>query len=195
MRHIITIGFHSKHIFKPIRKYGADEVFLIYSYQPTSTQEEREIIKKTKREVAMIMESLGLPYTFIEVNPYEFSLNVEKFRKIIRKPTVINLTGGKRIVAFALLYAALYEQEKVEKVVYVSVEGDIVEFPRFLSTAGLTKLEKRILGVCDEKNISEIARDLGISLSTASVYIDRLRRKGFVKIIEDGRRKIVKKLI
>lgn len=81
---------------------------------------------------------------------------------------------------------------------YVSKLGDIIEFPLIPPDIKLTELEMKILNLLDkegEMSVSNIAHKLERSLSTISEYVSQLEKKGLVKKLSKGRRKIVKKVI
>lgn len=204
MRYIATFGYHTNHIFDKNGKIiGIDDekisnMILIYSLDVDADENTVNSIKNTKNYIESKLKEYNIPYLFVEVNPYEFNTNVKNFRKYIVPKTIINLTGGKRIVGYALFYAAVLEKENVEKVFYVSKLGDIIEFPLIPPDIKLTELEMKILNLLDkegEMSVSNIAHKLERSLSTISEYVSQLEKKGLVKKLSKGRRKIVKKVI
>ena len=204
MRYITTFGYHTNHIFgKDGKIVGIDNekisnMILIYSLDVDADEKTINSIKNTKEYIESKLEEYNIPYLFVKVNPYEFRTNVKNFRKYIVPKTIINLTGGKRIVGYALFYAAILEKENVEKVFYVSKLGEIIELPLIPPDIKLTELEMEILNLLDENGdmfVSDIAHKLKRSLSTISEYISQLEEKGLVKKLSKGRRKIVKKII
>ena len=204
MRYIATFGYHTNHIFGKDGKIvgiGNEKIsnmILIYSLDVGADEKTINSIKNTKEYIESKLEEYNIPYLFVKVNPYEFRTNVKNFRKYIVPKTIINLTGGKRIVGYALFYAAILEKENVEKVFYVSKLGEIIELPLIPPDIKLTELEMEILNLLDENGdmfVSDIAHKLRRSLSTISEYISQLEEKGLVKKLSKGRRKIVKKII
>ncbi|WP_456472605.1 CRISPR-associated CARF protein Csa3 [Methanocaldococcus sp.] len=204
MRYMATFGCHKNHIFdKNGEIIGMDiekisNMILIYSLDADADEKIINIIKNTKDYIESKLKEYNIPYLFIEVNPYEFKINVKNFRKYIVPKTIINLTGGKRIVGYALFYAAILEKENIEKVFYVSKLGKIIEFPLIPPDIKLTEFEMKILDLLDkekELSISDIAHKLKKSLSTISEYTSQLEKKGLIKKLSKGRKKIVKKII
>ncbi|CAB3287759.1 putative CRISPR locus-related DNA-binding protein Csa3 [Methanocaldococcus lauensis] len=204
MRYITTFGYHPNHIFDEegkiigINNEKISNMILIYSLDVDADEKSMNSIEKTKKYIESKLKEHNIPYLFVEVSPYEFNVNVKKFRKYIVPKTVINLTGGKRIVGYALFYAAILEKENVEKVFYVSKSGKIIEFPLISTDIKLTELEKEILNLLDKNGemfVSDIAHKLKKSLSTISEYVSQLEEKGLVEKLSKGRRKIVRKVI
>lgn len=204
MRYIATFGFHAKHIFDNdlnfigVHKKVSDAI-LIYSVEDYATNEDRQKIENTKEELKSKFEKLEIPYIIKKVDePYKFSENVKRFRKYIVPKTLINLTGGKRVVGYALFYASILEKDNVEKVIYVPRIGEIIELPLVSPDVTLTHLEEQILELLNKKEymyVSEIARELSKSVSTVSEYLSRLEKKGLIKKIYEGRKRRIERLI
>jgi len=203
MRYIATFGYHTNHIFDDCSNFiGTKEqisdVILIYSVDDDAKDYELQQIEKTKEELELKLKSLEIPYIIIKVDPYDFNKNVKRFRKYIIPKTTINITGGKRIVGHALFYSAILERNKIEKVIYVSKIGKVIELPLVSPNITLTTFEKQILKILDRKKymyVSEIAKELGKSVSMVSEYISKLEKKGLIKKIHKGRKRIIERII
>jgi len=203
MRYIATFGFHANHIldsdlnFIGVHEKVSDAI-LIYSIDEDASHEEKRRIENTKEELKSKLEILEIPHLFIKVDPYKFNENVKRFRKYIVPKTFINLTGGKRIVGYALFYASVLERDNVEKVIYVPKMGEIIELPLVSPDVTLTPFEEQILELLDKREymyVSEIARELGRSISTVSEYISKLEKKGLIRKIYEGRKRRIERVI
>ncbi len=195
--HIINVGFHTEHIYKPISEYGADKVIIIYSKddEPYVSEEDHKTIDETVKKAEELCKMLGIECEKVEVYGPEFEKNLELFRDIIKREegnVVVNLTGGRKITSFALLYAALYEFHNVDKIVYVH-EKRIIEFPKITHSYNLTNFERRILATLTEgeKTITEIAEEFQVSLPAIIKYVNYLENKKLVKTRKEGRKRIV----
>lgn len=203
MRYIATFGYHTNHIFDDYSNFvGTKEqisdVILIYSVDEYAKDYELQQIEKTKEELKSKLKSLEVPYIIIKVDPYDFNENVKRFRRHIIPKTIINITGGKRIVGYALFYSAILERNKIEKVIYVSKLGKMIELPLVSPNITLTTFEKQILKILNRKKymyVNEIAKELGKSISMVSEYISKLEKKGLVKKIHEGRKRRIEKVI
>lgn len=203
MRYVATFGYHTNHIFDECSNFvGTKEqisdVILIYSVDEDAKDSELQQIEKTKEELESKLKSLEVPYITIKVDPYDFNENIKRFRRYIIPKTIINITGGKRIVGHALFYSAILERNKIEKVIYVSKRGKIIELPLVTPNITLTNFEKQILKILDRRRymyVSEIAMELGKSISIVSEYISKLEKKGLVKKIHEGRKRRVERVI
>ncbi|MDF2954496.1 CRISPR-associated CARF protein Csa3 [Candidatus Alkanophaga liquidiphilum] len=188
--HVIVIGFHAAHIYKPLVEFGASKVVLVYS-----TKEEVEgRVADALAEARRLFSGLGLPYEELKLEAYEFEQNVELLRKVIRRErqVIVNLTGGRKITSFALLYAALLEPEHVKAIVYVSEDDEIIRLPKFLPSVSITPSERKVLNVLGKgKCVSEIAEKLDISLPAAIKLVGSLERKGLVRSERVGRKRLV----
>jgi CRISPR-associated protein Csa3 len=138
---------------------------------------------------------LGIDCEEVEVKGMEFEKNVEIFRELMQNENnriIVNITGGRKITSFALLYASLYEFQKIDKIVYVHNKR-IVEFPKIAHPYNLTKFERKILSSLNEgeKTITDLAKEFNVSLPAIVKYINSLEQKKLVKTHKIGRKRII----
>ncbi len=196
MTHIINIGFHIEHIYRPIAEFGAKKVILVYSKdkEEYTSEEDFKKIDNAIKKAEELCKMLGLKYEKIKINGLEFEKNIEILRDIIKKEkdVLINITGGRKITSLALLYAGLYEFENVFKIVYVHKKR-IIELPKIAHPFKLTEFEKKILSKLNEgeKTISELANEFKVSLPAIIKYVNSLERKNLVRTKKIGRKRFV----
>jgi CRISPR-associated protein Csa3 len=224
MRYIVTVGEHINHIFQngelvlPERIKKGDlkisNAVVLYSIREDVTEEYLEKVLSNVRDAEEGFKSLGIPLIVVEVNePYLFQERIEEFKKLIIPETIINITGGRRIVGYELLYAAVLVRnenpEAIKSVFYVTEKGGVIEFPVVDPRVQLTPLELQILRVAQEhmkrtgrpmnltelRNRLEIINESTYSLPFISGYVSRLEKKGYVKKQRRGRRKFVIPLV
>jgi CRISPR-associated protein Csa3 len=194
--HIINIGFHTEHVYKPISEFGASKMIIIYTKddEPYISKEDHKTIDNAVKKAEELCNMLGIDCEKIRVNGMDFEKNVEIFRELIQKEdnVIVNLTGGRKITSFALLYASLYEFQNIDKIVYVH-DRRIIEFPKIAHPYNLTKFERKILASLNEgeKTISDIAKEFGVSLPAIIKYVNYLEEKKLVKTKKIGRKRIV----
>ncbi|AEF95765.1 CRISPR-associated CARF protein Csa3 [Methanotorris igneus] len=195
--HIINIGFHVEHIYKPIAEYGAKKVILVYSKDKEEYTKEEDLKKvdDALKKAKELCNMLGIECEEAKINGVEFEKNVEILRNIIKKEgkVIVNITGGRKITSLALLYASLYEFQKVHKIVYVHKKR-IIELPKLAHPYNLTKFERKILVSLNEgdKTITDLAKEFNVSLPAIVKYVNSLENKGLIKTEKIGRRRIVK---
>ncbi|AMM53713.1 CRISPR-associated CARF protein Csa3 [Pyrococcus kukulkanii] len=214
MRYIATVGFHIDHIFKKdkiilperLSKTDIDSSVIIYAFQEGASEKDIEMVRGTVTKAREKFEELGIPCLLMEVkNPYEFYKNVQAFKELLIPKTIINLTGGRRILGLELFYAAIQRKDIIESVFYVPKNGTPIELPIVDPEKNLTPLEREILSILREYkkpvSISDIRNVLenrnGTRYSTAAIsqYVSRLEKKGYVKKKRKGRRVFVKPLL
>jgi len=195
--HIINMGFHTEHVYKPIAEFGAKKVVLIYSKddEEYTSEEDFKKIDVALNKAKELCNMLGIDCEEVEVKGMEFEKNVEIFRELIQNENnriIVNITGGRKITSFALLYASLYEFQKIDKIVYVHNKR-IVEFPKIAHPYNLTKFERKILSSLNEgeKTITDLAKEFNVSLPAIVKYINSLEQKKLVKTHKIGRKRIV----
>ncbi|MDK2790245.1 MAG: CRISPR-associated protein Csa3 [Methanothermococcus sp.] len=195
--HIINMGFHTEHVYKPIAEFGAKKVVLIYSKddEEYTSEEDFKKIDVALNKAKELCNMLGIDCEEVEVKGMEFEKNVEIFRELMQNENnriIVNITGGRKITSFALLYASLYEFQKIDKIVYVHNKR-IVEFPKIAHPYNLTKFERKILSSLNEgeKTITDLAKEFNVSLPAIVKYINSLEQKKLVKTHKIGRKRIV----
>jgi|GEM_PF-2128014 len=195
--HIINMGFHTEHVYKPIAEFGAKKVVLIYSKddEEYTSEEDFKKIDVALNKAKELCNMLGIDCEEVEVKGMEFEKNVEIFRELIQNENnriIVNITGGRKITSFALLYASLYEFQKIDKIVYVHNKR-IVEFPKIAHPYNLTKFERKILSSLNEgeKTITDLAKEFNVSLPAIVKYINSLEQKKLVKTHKIGRKRII----
>ncbi len=196
--HIINIGYHTEHVYKPISEFGASKVIIIYTKddEPYISKKDHETIDNAVKKAEELCRMLGIGCEKVKVNGIDFEKNVEIFREIIQKENdsvIVNLTGGRKITSFALLYASLYEFHNIDKIVYVHNKR-IVEFPKIAHPYNLTKFERKILASLNdgEKTITELAKEFNVSLPAIIKYVNHLEEKRLIISRKIGRKRIVR---
>ncbi len=191
------MGFHTEHVYKPIAEFGAKKVVLIYSKddEEYTSEEDFKKIDVALNKAKELCNMLGIDCEEVEVKGMEFEKNVEIFRELIQNENnriIVNITGGRKITSFALLYASLYEFQKIDKIVYVHNKR-IVEFPKIAHPYNLTKFERKILSSLNEgeKTITDLAKEFNVSLPAIVKYINSLEQKKLVKTHKIGRKRII----
>ncbi|WP_421078452.1 CRISPR-associated CARF protein Csa3 [Methanothermococcus sp. Ax23] len=195
--HIINIGYSIEHAYKPIAEFGAKKVIIIYAKDNEEylTEKDHKTIDNAVKKAEDLCKMLGIECEKVKVTGIEFEKNVEIFREIIKKEDdniIVNLTGGRKVTSFALLYASLYEFQKIDKIVYVH-DKRILEFPKITHPYNLTKFERNILASLNEgeKTITDLAKEFNVSLPAIIKYINSLEEKKLIKTYKMGRKRIV----
>lgn len=202
MRYVCTFGFHLHHILSNNKLIGWEEkitnVILIYGIEDECSEEERERVLNIKSKLHRELEKLEIPHTFIKVNPFDFIANIEKFKELLSVPSVVNLTGGKRIICYALFYAAIINKKNISKIFYVTKENEIIELPIISLDLKISPFERKILNLLEKKGklyINQISKFLERSPSMISEYISKLESKGLIKKIYEGKKRKISKVI
>ena len=224
MRYIVTVGEHVNHIFRkgglilPERLRRGDSnvsnAVVLYSIREDADDDYRRKITSSVNAAREGFKSLGIPVAVEEVKePYLFQERIEEFKELIVPGTVINITGGRRIVGYELLYAAVLVRNEnpgaIRSVFYVTERGAVIEFPVTGPEVQLTPLELQILKVAqwyvkekgkpanitELRNRLEFLNDTAYSLPLVSEYVSRLEKKGYVKKQTKGKRKVVIPLV
>jgi len=224
MRYVVTVGEHVNHIFREgklvlperIRRRNPkiSSAVVLYSVREDTPREYREKISSNVRNAEEGFKRLGIPVVSIEVKePYLFQERIEEFKELIVPETIINITGGRRIVGYELLYAAVLVRNEnpdaIKSVFYVTEKGGVIEFPVVNPKVQLTPLELQILKLAQDytrktgrppsltelRTQLELINDSTYSSPFISEYVSRLERKGYIKKERRGRRKLIVPLV
>ncbi len=196
---IAPIGFHSKHIYAPIKKYKITKLIIIKI--PGKDEESRTKIRDTLKQVEKLAkEVIGIDYEVKDFDPnYDLEEMVRYLQKIFDKEeeVLVNLTGGPKLLSIALYITSLKNYEKVLDIVYVREDiHESVSIPKYVFTKSqLTNFEREIiikLKECRECKLRELAEELNRSESQVARYVSGLRKKGIVETSREDGGKIIK---
>ncbi len=194
--HIIPIAFHSKHIYQPIKKYGAEKIIFIIS--EAKSRKAKEDISDAIDQAKKICEMMDVEFEEVHL---DFDYNIEKrmkeFSRIIKneKEVVINLTGGPRFDCIILYIAAMKQLEKILDIIIIREDiGEMISLPREPFTICLSKFEKQLIDEIRKKQkitIKELVKKLNKSPSQIHRYVKKLAQKNLIKIYKEEKERIV----
>lgn len=206
IRYIVTVGKHLKHIFRNekiivperLTKFEICDAVILYAFLKGVDENDRDSIIKNVKEAKERFEDKNIPCLVKEVKePYNFLRNVHEFRRLMKPKTIINVTGGRRIIGFELFYAAILEKDKLLSIFYVSDNGEVIELPLVKPEESPSSLETEILRILREGplSISELAYRLQRTIPLISQYVKRLEMKGYIEKKKIGKSVLVKRII
>jgi len=182
MRLLSTLGWSADVIIEISRVLEPEENIVFYGYVD---EIERERIMAAIKKLEISLDKLRL----VKVNPMSLKDCFEKMRNYISEESVVNITGGTKIMAFSLaLEAALRDIP----IVYMYTEGDIRRIKRIplsISYAGRNFL-----------NFSNDSTPLKILRLLVKKYNGKARLKDIKRdiperrssTISDAKRKLIK---
>ncbi len=96
------MGWSANVVLYPIKKLKPDEVVIFYGIGDKDAEESvEEAMEKIRKESP-------IPPKFIEVDPFSLEDCIEKIRPELTEDGVANITGGTKIMSFALALLATY---------------------------------------------------------------------------------------
>ncbi len=193
--HIATVGFHSKHIYSPLKEYGGKKLILLTSGGRRKKDEERmaEAVAEAKR----IVKLLNIELEIIELKGgYDYTAKFNEIAKIIRKEknVVVNVTGGPKFDSFVLYMAALKYNSNVKAVLYIREDiHEIVKLPKLIiSEIKLTEFEQIMLkAIKPGISAKELAKQLNKPFSQVLRYSRILEKKGLIRAEKDGQTRYI----
>ncbi len=193
--HIMPIGFHSKHIYAPVRKYGGEKI--IFIMPEGRDKRSREHILDAVKQAKKLTGGLGIKSEFINLEgDYDLERVSGFFEKIFKKEKqlVVNLTGGPKFNSLCLYLAALKNYKKVLDIVYIREDiGELVSFPKFVSSGSLTDFERELLRtVKSEMSTSRLANKMKKPLPQITRYVKKLEKKGLLKAYKEGKERKIR---
>jgi len=165
MRLISTVGWNPKIVLFPMQVLRPEENYIIYGTVP----EER---KKTESVISEIRANWDYgDLHFVEVDPFDLRDMVEKIKEIgITDDTVVNITGGTKIMSFALTISAAVRPGGEVPIIYVTTDK---------SGEGDSMRIKRIpLGIREISRVSKNNSRGGKKLTTAELILKILAENG-----------------
>ncbi len=186
---IITLGFDEKFCYRAVLRHGisdGDAIYLITAGNDERVMKAYEAIRSfvstSFRDVSV--ELIKVPTDFVR----GVKLLVDLFRRI-DSPTIVNLSGGMRILALMTFAALVISGREAEVEIELEDFSGVVSIPRQLIAMLAAKLseEKRELLrtlVGREMEAREIAERLGKDVTTVRRHVRALSELGLVKVVK-----------
>lgn len=194
--HIIPIGFHSKHIYNPIKKYGCQRIIWVVTNPKDSYAKKKsdDALAQAKK----IVGTLNINYEVISFKEdYSFEERVQTFSDMFEKENevVVNLTGGPKFDSFVLYLVALKYPSKVKDIIYIREDiGELISFPKFVYSGSLTDFEVSIVQALKDGDFSpnELAKKLDKQVPQVLRYLKGLEERGIVISEKLGKERMVR---
>ena len=164
---LIATMYHAKPVIVAATKSGADKLILLINDKPDEDQ---------KKSIKQIREGLGiaLELEFVKTDMYNIlevaKICVDLIDKQDKEDRIyVNITGGRKTKAIALLFAAYARSDRVNKIAYNTEEtGDVIYLP--MMKFAITTTQKTILEQINKgyKTMADLA--IKVELSKAMTY-------------------------
>lgn len=106
--------------------------------------------------------------------------SIEKEKKA-GQTIVINITGGKKILALGVLFGAYARIDLVDRVVYgTEQDKQLYDLPKMNFNVGNTKLKILKELSKDKKSVAEISEKVDITPAMAYVHLRELKGQGYI---------------
>ena len=161
--------YHAKPIIVAATKSGADKLFLLVN-------KKKDTDKQQEAEMDIIKKGMGiaLDVKFIETEMYNIFETAKVCVDLIDKQDkedkiYVNVTGGRKTRAIALLLAAYARSERVSKIAYNTEEtGEVIYLP--MMKFAITATQKEVLQELNKgyKSMADLAEK--VELSKAMTY-------------------------
>ncbi len=125
MRLVSTMGWNAEVVLEPIRILNPEEAVVFYGYYD---QMNRERIEEELRR----LNEAPVKVKLVRVDPFSMEDCIEKMKPHIDDGTVANITGGTKIMSFALSLLATHRKGGEIPIIYYITEGKkgkIVKIP------------------------------------------------------------------
>jgi len=178
---VLISTFYSVEPFMPAaHAFSPKKIILLIDNLDDKVKANVELIKKTFGNVAQIevikMERgniLSVAKKTVEMLEKESSKD---------KRIIINVSGGWKLLANAVLYGCYARQELIDKIVCNSLDDNsLIELPKL--SYGLTKAKRELLEEISTRNgksISEVSDKLGKSRGMIYQHLKELKENGYV---------------
>ena len=198
MKLLCTIGWNAVVVTDVVRKLRPDSVVILYGYE---NDRNREMVERALREAREACEAEGIPVSARFVNPLDFGDCLSVAGEHIAEDTVVNFTGGTKVMALAVALAALtagapllyYEGKAGGSLEILPLQG--VDIKRGLYTGNPTQ-RRFVKMLLDRGRLmrKDVRRELGLSDSTVSGLIDKFVKMNVIRTDKDSREVVIKPL-
>lgn len=161
-----------------------------HAYSPSQIQliVAKDSVKNIEKHLAKVHELYGkvADVKEIEVNQSDILAVARKTVELLEKnggKTIVNVSGGWKLMAQGVLYGCYARPALVEKIVCNELPdiNKLVELPKL--TFGLTQVKRGLLGEIEGRNgksIAEIAGKLGKTPGMLYQHLKELKEAGYV---------------
>lgn len=193
---VATVYKSPEPVFRLEKEHRSDRVVLIVGNQPKDS--EYKICEATINQIKQVYGPLGVPVEVIQVDPFDFLGMVRRLGLHIQQlpegcSIVLNGTGGRRTMAFALLFAAyLVRLTRKYQITMVNAPEDEEKLVELLLPPAYSpdKIDIFLLhGVKDQQSVADMGDVAGISQPSASARLKKLANYGYIRI--NGRERIL----
>ena len=177
---IISTLYSVEPVMVAVTKYGADKLILVLNKDADKTQEDSlQAIKSTFDKI--------LEIKLVKIDPYDVVKIAAEVVKAIdfmsdKDSIVVNITSGRKTMSLGLLYGAYARISKVNKVLYISEEQQIIELPKL--SFNLTQSQQKVLELVHSdkyKTVTEMAEKIDISTGMLYRNIKELQDLGLIE--------------
>ena len=155
-------------------------------------------LMQARIEVERILKHKGIKTVNIEFkDPYDIPSMIISLVKLLRElnqrgyKTFVNITTGRKTVSLAIYLASCFQANAIERIVYLSEEGQkLINVPYTLMSISLCKEERRVLQVLSEdalQTIDELYRKTRTPKYRLYRIINRLANRILLHKIRTGR--------
>ncbi len=186
---IATVHAFSEHVFRLEKIHRSDHVILVI--ENNLDDSERQICEDTINAIKQVYSPLDIPVEVLPVDPTDVSETVRclglQIRKLPEKCSIIlNVSGGRRFMGFALLFAAYLVHLSGDYQIILSIAPenmDLVQLP--LPPAYIPdKIDLKILhGIIEQQSVANLGDMANITQPSASARLKKLANHGYVTIL------------
>ena len=196
---LVSTIFRADAVFAAVTKLSPDRLIIVYNDDPTKSREKdindlHDAIAKVKDVLYDPNDeymSLNSPVEEKPIELYDLLQTTKTMCDLIDEEhekgnrIMFNMTGGRKTIAYSMLYAALSRKDKVDRVVYmVRDSDDAIDLPLISLDFGLSPKKRKMLEVIKKKSdqsVESISKSAGIASPTAYVYIRELEAERYVR--------------
>ena len=181
---IISTLYGAEPVVLSVTKYGADKLILIANKDPDKVQDEAmEAVKNAFEKVLEIKPVKVDPYDVVKiaaetVKAIDFMGDDDKI--------IVNISSGRKTMSLGLLFAAYKRAAKIDKILYVSEEKQIIQLPKL--SFSLTQSQQKVMELIEGgkyKTLMEMSEKIDISRGMLYRNIKELQDLGLIDV-SDG---------
>lgn len=186
---ICTLGFKPEAVITSIKMFGGDKLIIVYGGIQKDTHKR---VKDAVETIKAAIPETFIPSKYIQVEHYDISAVTRLVRDLIREEYTlgneifVNVSGGRKTLAFATQMACYIEYDKVSRLFYITEEDDkYIELPIIRWKLSDTKRQILWIFQTGDREVKSIAERLDISNSMIYKHINELAEDGFLHRVLD----------
>lgn len=183
---IISSFYNTDPVMPALHKLSPNKLILVINGEETDPKAKTEVAENVEKLRSLFSKVMEI--TVEKADVFDPVATAEKVTKLIEaerkagSKVIVNVTGGRKILALGVLFGAFARFSEVERIVYgAEFDSQLYDLPKMSFNVGNTKV-KILAKLAGKAKLSpaELGDAVGINTAMAYVHLRELKAQGYV---------------